>query len=150
MVPPFRFNEWAGLLPRRYPDKSGSLPQRGFDAFPTDFTSNRAYPSSSSAAALRQASVAERPVVLPPVRGVPVVPIRQFLDGRRFDPETIRVMGLAFEITRAPLHVADADDAATEIIARKITDLAQKGEHDPELLSELALAGLRAPKGASK
>jgi hypothetical protein len=69
---------------------------------------------------------------------------------RQFDPETTRVMGLAFEITLAALHVADADDGAAEIIARKITDLAQKGERDPELISELALVGLRAPKGVPK
>ena len=27
----------------------------------------------------------------------PIMPIRPYLDGHKFDPETIRVMGLAFE-----------------------------------------------------
>jgi hypothetical protein len=31
------------------------------------------------------------------------MPIRQFLNGQKFDPEAIRVMGLAFEIARTAL-----------------------------------------------
>jgi hypothetical protein len=34
------------------------------------------------------------------------MPIRQYLDGERFDPETTRLLGLAFEFTVQALHSA--------------------------------------------
>jgi hypothetical protein len=37
------------------------------------------------------------------------MPIRSFLDGHKFDPEN-RVMGLAFELTREALRLADRTD----------------------------------------
>ncbi len=43
---------------------------------------------------LSQAPVAERPVVLPPATKERAMPIRPFLDGHIFDPETTRLMGI--------------------------------------------------------
>src|SRR6266568_4971250 len=43
---------------------------------------------------LSQAPVAERPVVLPPATRERAMPIRPFLDGHIFDPETTRLMGI--------------------------------------------------------
>jgi hypothetical protein len=56
------------------------------------------------------------------------MPITPFLGGHKFDPETKRVMGVAFEMTRAALRLADRDDPATEMVARKIIELANAGE----------------------
>jgi hypothetical protein len=72
------------------------------------------------------------------------MPITPYLDGQQFDPETIRVMGVAFEIARAALRL-DRDHPTIAIIARKIIELANAGEINPDLLSEQALASLTTP-----
>ena len=69
--------------------------------------------------------------------------IRLYLDGRYFDLETRRIMGIAFEITRAALRVSNQDDLAPEVIAEKIIELAKAGERDPDRLCDRALAFLR-------
>ena len=37
------------------------------------------------------------------------MPITQYLDGFRFDPETTRVIGIAFEMTRAVIKLDGQD-----------------------------------------
>jgi hypothetical protein len=74
------------------------------------------------------------------------VPISIFLEGQKFDPETTRVMGIAFEMTRAALRVSNQDELAPETIAKIIIEFAKSGERDPERLCDQALAGLRAPR----
>ena len=71
--------------------------------------------------------------------------IRLHLDGEKFDPETIRVMGLAFEMALVALRLADRGDLANDVLARKIMDLAKAGERDPERLCEGVLHEFRAP-----
>jgi hypothetical protein len=71
------------------------------------------------------------------------LPITPFLDGLRVEPETKRVMGVAFEMARAALPLADRSDAVSEILARKIIDLAKQGVVDPNRLCEEALSDLR-------
>jgi hypothetical protein len=44
------------------------------------------------------------------------------LKGQKFDPETIRVMGLAFEMALVALRLADRGDLANEILAHKIIE----------------------------
>jgi hypothetical protein len=73
------------------------------------------------------------------------MPITIFLDGYKPDPETIRVMGVAFEMVRAALRLNDRNDLAVEIIAKRIIALAKEGERNPDLLCERALRDLRAP-----
>ena len=53
------------------------------------------------------------------------MPIRPHLDGQKFDSETIRVMGLAFEMALVALRLADRGDLANDVLARKIMDLAK-------------------------
>jgi len=65
------------------------------------------------------------------------LPIRSFLDGETFDPETTRLMGVAFEMARAAVdRPADLTD---EMIAQKIVELAKAGERHAEVLCEVAL-----------
>jgi hypothetical protein len=76
------------------------------------------------------------------------MPIRPCLDGHRFDGETVRLMGIAFEMAlaslRSTLHHADP---VREAIACKIIALAQAGERDPERLCDGVLKDLPpAPK----
>jgi hypothetical protein len=72
------------------------------------------------------------------------MPITQFLDGFKFDPEAKRVMGVAFEMTRAALRLTDRDDPVIAIVAKKIIELAKEGERNPDLLCERALNDLPA------
>jgi hypothetical protein len=63
--------------------------------------------------------------------------IRRFLDGQKFDPETIRLMGIAFEMARSA--VTRRADFTDEIIARTIIELAKAGESNVDILCEAAL-----------
>jgi hypothetical protein len=68
------------------------------------------------------------------------VPIRSHLNGQRFDTETIRVMGLAYEMALVALERTDGAATPTrEAVAQKIIDLAKAGERDPERLCDGAL-----------
>lgn len=71
------------------------------------------------------------------------MPITPFLDGASFDPETVRLMGIAFEKARAALRLADRIDPVNAIVAKKIIALAKAGEHDPQRLCDGALRELR-------
>ena len=55
------------------------------------------------------------------------VPIRPFLSGEAFDPETIREMSLALESVCETLGLKVVDDAATRLVAEKIIELSQHG-----------------------
>jgi hypothetical protein len=65
--------------------------------------------------------------------------LRASLDDQSFDPETLRLMGVAFEIALAALRPLDCPDPIREGVARKIIELAKAGERDPERLCEGAL-----------
>ena len=69
------------------------------------------------------------------------MPIRPFLNGQTFDPETIRLMGVAFEMARAAIKCPR--DLSDEIIARTIIELAKAGERNSDRLCEGALEKLR-------
>jgi hypothetical protein len=57
-----------------------------------------------------------------------------YLDGFNVDTETEQVVGVALEMTRAALGLAD--DFANGIIAKLVIELAKGGERDPSRLSE--------------
>jgi hypothetical protein len=73
------------------------------------------------------------------------MPITQYLDGHSFDLETRRVMGVAFEMARAALRLADRTDPITEMLAKDA--LAKEGLRDPNLLCEWALDDLHLSRG---
>ena len=64
------------------------------------------------------------------------MPIRSHLNGQRFDPETIRLMGLAFEMALISLRLVDRGDIDNAVVAQQIIELAKAGEKDPERLCE--------------
>jgi hypothetical protein len=63
------------------------------------------------------------------------MPITPFLGGATFDPETKRVMGVAFEMICVALRLSDRGDQANETIAKRIIELAKTGERNPDLFS---------------
>jgi hypothetical protein len=73
------------------------------------------------------------------------MPIRPYLDGHKFDPETIRVIGIALEIALVALRLADRDDLANEVVAQKVIALAKAGKRDPERLCDGVLLEFRRP-----
>jgi hypothetical protein len=74
------------------------------------------------------------------------MPIRPFLNGEKFDPETTRVLGVAFELTRIALRVGDCADDVKQAIADKIIALAKEtGERNPDVLCERVLKDIRRP-----
>jgi hypothetical protein len=66
-----------------------------------------------------------------------------FLQGRVFSPEHAQVMGLAFDKVCADLHDRGQPAVVQEIIiAKRIVDLAMRGERDPDRLAQKALQAL--------
>ena len=72
-----------------------------------------------------------------------VMLITQFLDSSKFDPETKRVMGVAFEMARAALQLGDQGNLINERVAKRIIELAKTGELNPDLLCEAVLKEFR-------
>jgi hypothetical protein len=77
------------------------------------------------------------------------MPIRHYLQGHRFDPETARLLGLAFEMAVVALKHVEGPVAPTrDLVAQKIIELAIAGERDPERLCDRALIAGRPAASA--
>ena len=74
------------------------------------------------------------------------MPIRQYLDGQKFDPDTTLIMGVAFEMARASTKRLDRPDITDAAVAQQIIALAQAGERNVDQLCDQALALLTAPR----
>ena len=68
------------------------------------------------------------------------MPIRKFIPGSSFDPETIERMVTAFERARAVLNLDDPNDPLVETIAKKIISLASLGITDPDEIKRRVVA----------
>ena len=71
------------------------------------------------------------------------MPITPFLNGQKFDAETRRVLGVAFELVCVALRTGDCDDDVKQCIASQIIELASDGERHPDVLCERALKLIR-------
>ena len=71
------------------------------------------------------------------------MPITPYLDGVHFDPETKRVMGVAFEAALSARRLTDRSDHIVAIVAKEIIALAKAGESNPDRLCEQALMDVR-------
>jgi hypothetical protein len=67
------------------------------------------------------------------------MPIRPYLAGQAFEPESIREMSLALENVCETLALRLADDANTRLVASKIIELAQRGVRDAPTLTAMTL-----------
>jgi hypothetical protein len=72
------------------------------------------------------------------------MPIMPFLNGRQFDPEALRILGLAFDQVCIALQVETSDDDVRQAIANKVIEFA-KAEGRPDLLCERVLEDIRRP-----
>jgi hypothetical protein len=68
------------------------------------------------------------------------MPIRKFIPGSSFDPETIERMVIAFESSRTVLNLDDPNDPLVETIAKKIISLASQGITDPDEIRRRVVA----------
>ncbi len=73
------------------------------------------------------------------------MPLIPYLKEASFDPEAIKAMTAAFEAVCEALQLANRSDPLTEIVARKVIELAGTGERDPGRLRDLALRALNEP-----
>ena len=67
------------------------------------------------------------------------MPIRPYLAGQAFEPESIRVMSLALENVCEKLELKLTDDPTTRLVASKIIELAQRGVRDAPTLTAMTL-----------
>ncbi len=74
------------------------------------------------------------------------MPITPFLNGQKFDAETRRVLGVAFELVCVALRTGDCDDYVKQCIASQIIELATDGERNPDVLCEKALTLIRGER----
>jgi hypothetical protein len=75
------------------------------------------------------------------------MPIRPYLQGQAFDPDTVRVMGVAFENACKELGILDRHDAVTKIVARAVIDMAQRGFRDEGSLTAAVMQEFRPAPG---
>jgi hypothetical protein len=73
------------------------------------------------------------------------MPIRPYLQGQAFDPESIGVMSAAFENACRQLGILDRHDALSKIIARTVIDMAQRGFRDEESLTDAVMQEFAPP-----
>lgn len=74
------------------------------------------------------------------------MPIRPFLSGQGFDPETIQVMSDAFTSVCTSLGLADRDDPATRLVAEQIIAHAEHGVTNRSDLYWLVIAEFKQVK----
>lgn len=67
------------------------------------------------------------------------MPITPFLTGHPFDQEAIDRMSTAFLAVCGKLGLADRADPMTEVVARKIIELTQRGVRNAETLRKMTL-----------
>jgi hypothetical protein len=73
------------------------------------------------------------------------VAIYRLFENAAFGPEEIRSLSEAYESTLLALGLVDRNDPVTELIAKKIIEVAQTGERDAQRLSALAIEQLGIP-----
>ena len=56
-----------------------------------------------------------------------------------FEPEDLRLLGIVYEDVLKVLGLVDRKDPATEMIAKRLVELAQTGERDPQCLKDLTI-----------
>jgi hypothetical protein len=75
------------------------------------------------------------------------MPGLRLIEGAAFDPETTRVMGVAYEQACIDLDAGNA--AVRELVARRIIEAARLGERNPAKLASYGIEGLTAARPTS-
>jgi hypothetical protein len=71
--------------------------------------------------------------------GLRGMPLHRLLDNHAFGPDEIVILTTAFEGALKTLQLIDRTDPATEMVARKIIQLAGQGVRDPEQLRQMTV-----------
>ena len=71
------------------------------------------------------------------------MPTTPFLNGQKFDAETRRILGVAFELVCVALRTGDCDDHVKQSITNTLVECASDGERNPDVLCERALKLIR-------
>ena len=74
------------------------------------------------------------------------MPITPYLNGKRFEPETKRVLSVAFELVSVALRTEGSGDDVKQAIANKVIEFAKAGERNPDILCERVLKDIRRPQ----
>jgi hypothetical protein len=72
------------------------------------------------------------------------VAIYRLLRREIFEPEDLRLLAMLYEEIAKTLGVTDQNVPISQLIARKLIELAQAGERDPESLKELTIDAVQA------
>ena len=72
--------------------------------------------------------------------GAKLLAIYRIFKERVFEPEAVICMARAYEGALSALRLTDRQDPVTEIVARKIVEIAETGERDIARLRDRALA----------
>ena len=67
--------------------------------------------------------------------------INRLLEARAFNPDEVKLLAGAFEAALQDLNLVNRTDPATELVAKRIIELALRGERDPARLREAAVKG---------
>jgi hypothetical protein len=70
------------------------------------------------------------------------MPINRLLANSELEHDAIENLNLAFKQALRSLHLVDRDDPVTEIVARKIIEIAATGVHDAAEIAEIAIKQL--------
>ena len=68
------------------------------------------------------------------------MPIRKYIPGATFGPETIKDMTTAFDRIRVVLNLENANDPLVEVVAKKVIGLASQGCLDPKEIERRVIA----------
>jgi hypothetical protein len=66
-----------------------------------------------------------------------------------FEPEDVRLLASVYEDVVKTLGLDDEKDALKQVVARKLIELAQAGERDPECLKELTIEAVQGERHSS-
>ena len=72
------------------------------------------------------------------------MPIVRHLQGFDFDPETIKIITIAYEKVCRELQLIDRNDPLTEFVTKEIIAVAQTGERDSNRIAQNAMQKLGA------
>jgi len=71
------------------------------------------------------------------------VPIHRLLEPGVFQPEEVAALARVFEEVLHTLGLVDRTDPVTTLVAKKLIELAQTGERDPDRLRRLSIDSFR-------
>ena len=74
------------------------------------------------------------------------MPIYRLLKDTEFEPEAVEAMGRAYEDVLTELQLLDRNDPFTEIVAKKVIQVASTGVHDPAEIRKQVLSVLAQPE----